>query len=162
MNVKSEQSLFQICAVWFFSPDILTDPSTLTDQLSIPPAPSSPGKLSVASNSPELEKEKRQRNNNGEMPEWMVNFVTTNNLIVGKDVKLDESKASQKKKRSSHATSGKGNGARVGTKTGSKAGVGSQTSRPKSRSSPGGPKKSGISPTGPRRPSVGRPITPAK
>ena len=109
-----------------------------------------------------MEKEKKQRNNNGEMTEWMVNFVTRNNLVVGKDVKLDESKASQRKKRSSYATSGKGNGARVGTKTGSKAGAGLQTSRPKSRSSPGGPKKSGIGPTGPRRPSVGRPMTPAK
>ena len=109
-----------------------------------------------------MEKEKKQRNNNGEMPEWMVNFVTTNNLVVGKDVKLDESKASQRKNRSSNATSGKGNGARVGTKTGSKAGAGLETSRPKSRSSPGGPEKSGISPTGPRRPSVGRPIAPAK
>ena len=39
-----------------------------------------------------MEKEKKQRNNDGEMPEWMVNFVTTNNLVVGKDVKLDESK----------------------------------------------------------------------
>ena len=87
-----------------------------------------------------MEKEKKQRNNNGEMPEWMVNCVTTNNLVVGKDVKLDESKASQRKKRSSNATSGKGNGARVGTKTGSKGGAGSQTSRPKSRSSPGGPR----------------------
>ena len=105
----------------------------LTDQLSIAPAPSSPSKLSVASNSPEMEEEKKQRNNNGEMPEWMVNFVTTNNLVVGKDVKLDESKASQRKKRSSNATCGKGNGARVGTKTGSKASAGSQTSRPKSR-----------------------------
>ena len=109
-----------------------------------------------------MEKEKKQRNNNGEMPEWMINFVTTNNLVVGKDVKLGESKASQRQKRSSNASSGKGNGARVGTKTGSKAGAGSQTSRPKSLSSPGGPKKSGSSPTGPRRPSVGRPITPAK
>ena len=109
-----------------------------------------------------MEKEKKQINNNGEMPEWMVNFVTRNNLVVGKDVKLDESKASQRKKRSSNATSGKGNGARVGTKTGSKAGAGSQTSGPKSRSSPGGRKKSGISPTGPRRPSVGGPVTPAK
>ena len=106
-----------------------------------------------------MEKEKKQRNYNGEMPEWMLNFVTTNNLVVGKDVKLHGSKASQRKKRSSNATSGKGNGARVGTKTGSKAGAGSQTSRPKSRSSPGGPKKSGISPIGARRLSVGRPIT---
>ena len=44
-----------------------------------------------------MEKEKKQRNNNGEMPEWMVNFATTNNLVVGKDVKLDESKASLRK-----------------------------------------------------------------
>ena len=109
-----------------------------------------------------MEKEKKRRNNNGEMPEWMVNFVTTNNLVVGKDVKLDESQASQSKKRSSNVTSGKGKSARAGSKTGSKAGAGTQTSRPKSRSSPGGPKKSGSSPTGPRRPSVGRPITPAK
>ena len=56
-----------------------------------------------------MEKEKTRRNNNGEMPEWMVNFVTTNNLVVDKDVKLDELKASQRKKRSSNATSGKGN-----------------------------------------------------
>ena len=55
-----------------------------------------------------MEKEKKQRNNNGEMPELMVNFVTTYELLVGKDVKLDESKASQRKKRSSNATSGKG------------------------------------------------------
>ncbi|KAK2561488.1 Voltage-dependent T-type calcium channel subunit alpha-1H [Acropora cervicornis] len=161
-NHRSPGVKHSVPTMEFFSPDIATHPSTLTDELSNAPAPSSPGKLSAGSDSSEMEKEKKRRNNNGEMPEWMVNFVTTNNLVVGKDVKLDESQASQSKKHSSNVTSGKGKSVRAGSKTGSKAGAGSQTSRPKSRSSPGGPKKSGSSPTGPRRPSVGRPITPAK
>ena len=99
------------------------------------------------------------------MPEWMINFVTTNNLVVGKDVKLDESKANRKR-RSSTSTSGTGNttktGTKTGTGTGSKAGSSSPRVASKSRASPAMARKADNSPAGSRSPSIGRPVTPAK
>lgn len=35
---------------------------------------------------------RKEKNKTGEMPDWMVNFVTSKNLTVGEDVKLDETK----------------------------------------------------------------------
>ena len=99
------------------------------------------------------------------MPEWMINFVTTNNLVVGKDVKLDESKANRKR-RSSTSTSGTvtttKTGTKTGTGTGSKAGSSSPRVASKSRASPAVARKADNSPAGSRSPSIGRPVTPAK
>lgn len=139
--------------VKFFSPGTPSPPSTNTDK----PDPSniSTGKRT----SPKQEKKQKQKTNNGEMPEWMINFVTTNNLVVGKDVKLDESKANRKR-RSSTSTSGTGNTTKTGT--GSKAGSSSPRVASKSRASPAVARKADNSPAGSRSPSIGRPVTPAK
>lgn len=145
--------------VKFFSPGTPSPPSTNTDK----PYPSniSAGKRT----SPKQEKTQKQKTNDGEMPEWMINFVTTNNLVVGKDVKLDESKANRKR-RSSTSTSGTGNttktGTKTGTGTGSKAGSSSPRVASKSRASPAVARKADNSPSGSRSPSIGRPVTPAK
>lgn len=148
-----------MCLVKFFSPGTPSPPSTNTDK----PDPSniSAGKRT----SPKQEKKQKQKTNDGEMPEWMINFVTTNNLVVGKDVKLDESKANRKR-RSSTSTSGTGTttktGTKTGTGTGSKAGSSSPRVASKSRASPAVAKKADNSPAGSRSPSIGRPVTPAK
>ena len=143
----------------FFSPGTPTPPSTHTDQLNAAPSPSSPSNLSFGISSEPEKKEKQKTGNNGEMPEWMINFVTTNNLVVGKDVKLDESIAAEAKKRS-FTSSGTVTKAKAGSKTGSKTSA--RSSRSGTRLGPSVAKRSGSSPTGSRRPSVGRPITPAK
>lgn len=151
--------------VQFFSPGTPTPPSTETDQLIA--APKSPTSLSAGNTSPKQTKKTKQKTNNGEMPEWMVNFVTTNNLVVGQDVKLDESKVTPRR-RSSTATSGTGTTTKTGTKTGTGTRTGGSPrsgkgpSRPKSRASPGVAKRGGNSPKGSPTPAAERPVTPSK
>ena len=102
------------------------------------------------------------------MPEWMVHFVETNNLIVGKDVKLDESKTTGRPRSSTNSGTGTTKtGTRTGTGTGTKtSGSGSSratgsTTGTKSRASPGVAKRVGTSPVGSRSPGA-RPVTPGK
>lgn len=156
---RSPSMKHRLPAMEFFSPGTPTPPSTHTDQLNAAPSPSSPSNLSFGISSEPEKKEKQKTGNNGEMPEWMINFVTTNNLVVGKDVKLDESIAAEAKKRS-FTSSGTVTKAKAGSKTGSKTSA--RSSRSGTRLGPSVAKRSGSSPTGSRRPSVGRPITPAK
>jgi len=153
----------RIPAVEFFGPGTPTPPSTCTDQVTA--SSTSSARLSPSpKTSPKQEKKPKQKSKNGEMPEWMVNFVETNNLIVGKDVKLDETKTTGR--RSSMTT-------KTGTRTGTGTGTGTKTSGSgsprttggttgtKSRASPGVAKRGGTSPARSRSP-VGRPVTPGK
>jgi len=170
---RSPGGKHRIPTMEFFSPGTPTPPSTYTDQLN--GAPKSPGNLSAGHSSPKQEKKAKQKSSNGEMPEWMVNFVKTNNLVVGQDVKLDESKTTGKR-RSSTSASGTGTTTKTGTKTGTGTGTGTGTktglgslrsggvtSGSKSpRSSPGGAKRGGTSPGSSRSPAAGRPVTPSK
>lgn len=154
----------RIPTVEFFSPGTPTPFLAHTDQSNA--SPSSPKSLSPGNTSPEEATKEKQKTNNGEMPEWMVNFVTTNNLVVGKDVKLDESKATSRQ-RSSTSTSGTGT-----TKTGTKTGTGSKTgsgspraggrnSGSKSRASPVVAKRANIGPVGSRSPIAAGTVTPS-
>lgn len=158
----------KIPAVEFFGPGSPTPPSTCADQITSSSTGSS--RLSPSPQaSPKQEKKPKQKSKNGEMPEWMINFVETNNLIVGKDVKLDESKTTGRR-RSSITNSGTGTsktGTRTGTGTGTKTSASGSsratggTTGTKSRASPGVAKRGGTSSAGSRSPG-GRPVTPGK